>query len=103
MRAVIVLALTATLAACASTPAQEEPAWAEQSQGYPNLREVPTGSSATLDASHWRAIEQELLAARAQAQANPRAQAPATTEDPAAFVEEARQDLAETRDSHAPY
>lgn len=103
MRAVLVMALTATLAACASAPAGEEPAWAEQSQGYPSLREVPTGSSATLDAAHWQAIEQELLAARAQAQAHPRAQAPAATEDPAAFVDEARRDLAVTRDSHAPY
>jgi hypothetical protein len=103
MRAVLVLALTATLAACAGNPAQEEPAWAAESQGFPNLREVPTGSSATTDASHWQGIERELLAARDQAQANPRAQAPETPENPAAFVEEARRELAATRDSHAPY
>lgn len=102
-RALVVLALAVGLGACVNTPGGDVPEWAD-TEGYPALREVPTGgTSATTDARHWRAAEAELLAARAQAEAHPRAQDAAPTEDPTAFVADARREIEETRNSHNPY
>lgn len=102
-RALVVVALAAGLGACVNTPGGETPAWADV-EGYPALREVPEGgTSANTDARHWRAAEAELLAARARVAAHPRAQDPAATEDPNAFVDEARRELEATRNSHNPY
>lgn len=105
MRGALVLtALAIALGGCVNTPYGDTPEWAN-AEGYPNLREVPAGgTSATTSAAHWRTVEAELLAARAQAQANPRAQEPTTPEeDPQEFVDEARRDLEATRNSHNPY
>jgi len=104
MRGALVLtALAIALGGCVNTPYGETPAWAD-AEGYPNLREVPTGgTSATTAASHWNAVEADVLAARAAAQANPRAQEPATQENPQEFLDEARRDIEATRNSHNPY
>lgn len=104
MRGALVLtALAIALGGCVNTPYGETPAWAD-AEGYPNLREVPTGgTSATTASSHWNAVEADVLAARAAAQANPRAQEPATQENPQEFLDEARRDIEATRNSHNPY
>lgn len=95
------------LGGCISTPS-EVPEWfeqrsVEQDASYPSLRDVPIGTTAEVDADHWDAVETELVAAGQEVLANPRAQPATNTEDPAVFLEEARQDLEETRASHEPY
>ncbi len=104
MRAALVLtAFAIALAGCVNTPVGGTPEWAN-TEGYPNLREVPSGgTSANTSAAHWNGVESELLAARAAAEANPRANAPATEEDPQAFLDEARREIETTRNSHNPY
>ena len=101
--ALVVAALLAALGGCVNTPGGDTPAWANE-DGFLALRDVPTGgTSATTDPSHWNAVETELLAARAAALAHPRAQEPATAEDPQAFLDEARLEVEATRNSHNPY
>ncbi len=104
MRGALVLtALAIALGGCVNTPVGRTPEWAN-TEGYPNLREVPAGgTSANTSSAHWNGVEADLLAARAAAEANPRAQAPATQEDPQAFLEEARREIETTRNSHNPY
>jgi len=104
MRVALVLtALAFAVGGCVNTPVGDTPAWAN-ADGFPNLREVPNGgTSATTNAAHWRAVEADLLEARAAAQSSPRAQAPAVAEDPQAFLDEARRDIEATRNSHNPY
>jgi hypothetical protein len=104
MRAALVLTVLAIgLGGCVNTTMGDTPEWADAS-GYPSLRDVPTGgTSATTDPRHWQAVEADLLAARAAVQANPRSQDTAVTEDPQAFLDDARRDLEETRNSHNPY
>lgn len=104
MRGALVLtALAMALGGCVNTPGGSTPEWAN-AEGYPRLREVPAGgTSATTNAAHWRALEADVLNARAVAQAHARAQAPATQEDPQAFLEQARRDIEATRNSHNPY
>ena len=105
MRGVLVLtALAMALGGCVNTPYGETPEWANV-EGYPSLHEVPEGgTSATTSASHWRAVEADVLGARAAAEANPRAQEPTTPEeDPNAFIEQARRELETTRATHNPY
>lgn len=101
--AVVVAVLLVTLGGCVNTPMGDTPEWAN-ADGFPALRDVPSGgTSATVDPNHWLAVENDLLAARAVAQANPRAQEPATAEDPQAFLDEARREVEATRNSHNPY
>ncbi|MEZ5994523.1 MAG: hypothetical protein R3C25_02100 [Hyphomonadaceae bacterium] len=103
MRVVLCIAALAALGGCVSTPGAETPAWANEA-GYPEFRDVPTGgTSATTEAAHWDGMQAELAAAAAAAHANPRANAPQTVEDPNGFLDEARRDLEETRNSHNPY
>ncbi len=65
---------------------------------------MPTGgTSATTDARHWSAIEADLLAARQTVESSPRLQNTEPTEDPQQFLDEARREVEETRDSHNPY
>jgi hypothetical protein len=96
--------LAATLAACASAPA-DAPTWyqernAAEAGAYPSLRDVPRTTDANTDAAHWRAVEQELAAAGAEMRASPRAEPAPPDQDPAAFVDEARRDLEAARDAH---
>jgi hypothetical protein len=101
--ALILTALAIALGGCVNTPGGDTPEWAN-AEGFPSLREVPEGgTSANTSAGHWRAVEADLLQARAAAQSNPRAQAPAVVEDPQAFLDEARRDIEATRNSHNPY
>jgi len=104
MRGALVLtALAIALGGCVNTPGGDTPEWAN-AEGFPSLREVPAGgTSANTSAAHWRAVEADLLQARAAAQSTPRAQAPAVAEDPQAFLDEARRDIEATRNSHNPY
>jgi len=95
----------AALAGCVSAPA-EAPAWfterdQAQDNTFPALRDVPRDSIANTDATHWRAVEADILAAGAAMRASPRA-APASEadEDPATFIDEARRDLEQARDAH---
>lgn len=105
MRRALVAILGLGLAGCVSNG--DAPAWfvaetAENDASYPSLRDVPSGTSANTDAAHWAAVEAELLA-EAQAMRNsPRAQPATATESPAEFLDEARDDLEETRQSHEP-
>ncbi|WP_156767541.1 hypothetical protein [Candidatus Viadribacter manganicus] len=104
MRGALVLtALAIALGGCVNTPGGDTPEWAN-AEGFPSLREVPEGgTSANTTAAHWRAVEADLLQARAAAQSNPRAQEPAVAEDPQTFLDEARRDIEATRNSHNPY
>jgi hypothetical protein len=68
--------------------------------GYPDLRSVPQGHSANTSPSHWAAVQNEVLAGVADLRDNPRANYGAPPEDPSLFLEQAREDLMETRDSH---
>ncbi|MGD9813905.1 MAG: hypothetical protein AB7Q23_07530 [Hyphomonadaceae bacterium] len=96
------LSLVIGLAGCVSTTG-EAPSWANDNPAdYPSLRDVPRRHDANVDPAHWAAVEHEMLAARQTLLASPRA-APATgAEDPAAFLEEARRELEQTRQSHEP-
>lgn len=101
--ALVLMALAIALGGCVNTPVGGTPEWAN-TEGYPNLREVPAGgTSANTSSTHWNGVEEDLLAARAAAEANPRAQAPATQEDPQAFLDQARREIETTRNSHNPY
>jgi len=98
MRAALVLGAVLAMAGCASSPA------VQTAHGYPSLREVPTGgTSATTDPRHWAAIEADLLAARATVQANPRSEHTEVVDDTQEFLDEARREVEETRNSHNPY
>ena len=107
MRGKVILATmlgaSAALAGCVSAPA-EAPAWyAEQdaaaTQGYPDLHDVPRTSIANTNARHWSQVERDVVAAGAAMRASPRAQ-PAGPAQPDTFVEQARQELEESRASH---
>ena len=110
MRGTLALAAllgASSLAGCISV-GNDVPEWfaqrsAEQDASYPSLRDVPNGSSANTDAAHWAAVETELVAVGQAVRANPRSEPATNQEDPAAFLEEARRDLEETRASHEPY
>lgn len=109
MRGTIVLGALAGLlglGGCISSTA-ETPEWfsqrsAEADSSYPTLRSVPREIIANTDAAHWRAVERDVVAAGEAMKANPRAQAAGPTEDPSVFLEQAREDLEETRQSHEP-
>ena len=92
--------------ACASSNGQA-PAWfaersAENDSGYPSLREVPRGTIANTNAEHWAAVEADLMAAGEELRANPRSQPSTEAEDPAAFLNDAQQELEQARQSHDP-
>lgn len=86
----------------------EVPEWfeqrsAERDTSYPSLREVPTGTTANTNAQHWQQVEADLIAAGQAVKNNPRSEPVPPGMDPAQFLEEAREDLEETRASHEPY
>lgn len=100
-----VAAMALSLGGCVSSSGQE-PAWfaervAEESDSYPDLREVPRTTIANTDQAHWAQVESDLMAAAAELRSNPRAQY-TPPEDPAAFAEQARRDLDATRRAHEP-
>jgi len=105
--ALAALLTASALGGCISSTS-EVPEWfeqrsVEQDASYPSLRDVPTGTTAEVDADHWEAVEADVVAAGQAVVANPRSQPATNTEDPAQFLEEARQDLEDTRASHEPY
>ncbi|MGE0595209.1 MAG: hypothetical protein AB7P07_02505 [Hyphomonadaceae bacterium] len=96
-------ALSLAAAACANT--ENTPEWALEgaagsAPGYPDFSAVPTAIDANTNPAYWSGVENELMAARAELQANPRAEYGPPPEDPAEFLAEAREDLEATRDSH---
>lgn len=93
------------LAACANSHAQA-PAWfqersAARDSSYPNLRDVPRGTTATIDQQHWDQVQADLNQARTAMQANPRSQPATQAEDPNGFVSQAQQELEQSRQSHS--
>lgn len=101
MRAAIILstALLAGLAGCATAPGTPE--WAD-AEGFPNLREVPRGTSANTDPSYWAAIEADLTQVGQQVRSHPRSAPASETQSPEEFLAEARRELEETRLEHEP-
>jgi hypothetical protein len=104
MRAAIIVATTLALglAGCASSNGQAPAGSAARDSGYPSLREVPRTTIANTNAEHWSAVEADLKAAGEELWASPRAQPSTEAEDPAAFLDAARQELDEARQSHEP-
>jgi hypothetical protein len=109
MRGTIATAAVAgllSLGGCISA-SSEAPAWfAERSAAsdasYPSLRDVPDAVTANTSTSHWNAVQADLTAAGQAVKAHPRSEPATPGQDPNAFLEEARQDLEETRLSHEP-
>lgn len=96
--------LAASLAACVSAP-EDAPAWfqeraAAEAGTFPSLRDVPHRTDANTDPAYWDAVRQEVEVAARDMRANPRNEPPASDQDPAAFIEEARRDLETARDAH---
>ena len=85
----------------------EAPEWfsersAENDSSYPSLHSVPRTNDANTAPAYWAGVQEDLVAAGAAVKNNARA-APATeAETPAEFLEDARQDLEEARQSHEP-
>lgn len=69
---------------------------------YPELTDVPRISDANTDSAYWAQVQAELLAAGQTVRANPRSQPVTAADDPALFLEEARRDIEEARQSHEP-
>jgi hypothetical protein len=102
MRAALLVAtLLVGAAACAGSSNGETPA-ADAQGGFPDLRSVPQGSDANTDAAYWARIEADLIAAGSEMRAHPRAQPATESENPSAFLDEARRELEESRQSHEP-
>lgn len=94
----------AALAGCVSAPA-DAPAWFNEQNArdpgtYPSLREVPRTTVANTDAAHWEEVEQEVTAAGTAMRASPRAEPAPADQNPAAFINEAREELEQARDAH---
>jgi hypothetical protein len=99
MRATILTAgLLALTTACAS--AGEQPG--SSGESFPDLREVPREHQANVDPEYWAALERELAAVGQAVRSNPRAEPATAAQDPAAFLEDARRELEETRNAHTP-
>ena len=103
MRTAAILAALLALSGCASAPG-EAPAWLDESAaeaegGYPSLRDVPRTTSANTDPAHWARVEADLIQAREELKNNPRAE-PAPPAGSDEFVNQAREELEETRQAH---
>ncbi|HJS81161.1 MAG TPA: hypothetical protein VJ748_11095 [Vitreimonas sp.] len=103
MRTAAILAGLVALSGCVSTPG-EPPSWfneagAEAEGGYPSLRDVPRTTTANTDPDYWAAVEADLIQAREELQNHPRAE-PAPPEGADEFVNQAREELEESREAH---
>jgi hypothetical protein len=103
MRAAAVLAGLLALSGCVSSSG-EAPAWideraAEAEGGYPSLRDVPRTTTANTNAAYWARVEADLLQAKEELQSNPRSE-PAPPQGTDEFVNQAREELEESRDAH---
>jgi hypothetical protein len=103
--AILVASLLTGVAGCAS--AGETPDWlaeraAAADEACPSLRDVPRTHDANVDPAHWAAVQRDLIAAGQAVKNSPRAAPASATEAPEQFLEEARRDLEETRQSHTP-
>jgi len=98
----VIAAFVLAVAGCASA---EDPSGAPAGtpvEGFPSLRDVPRVVEANTDAAHWQAVEADLLAAGEALRQSPRAQPPSPSDDPTAFLEEARRVLEQTRQAREP-
>jgi hypothetical protein len=104
MGAALFLTGLASLGACAYAETSAGAAGTIESpapaRGYPDLRSVPQTHLANTDQTHWNAVATDVLGAATAMRANDRASFGEPAEDPAIFLDEARKDLTETRDSH---
>jgi hypothetical protein len=100
MRAAIILtALAAGLAGCASAP--NAPDWAD-TEGYPSLRDVPRESRVNTDASYWAAVQTDLTLAGQEVRTHQRSEPASATQSPEEFLAEARRELEQARLAHEP-
>jgi hypothetical protein len=107
MRGTIALVALVGLGGCINASSVETPAWftersAENDSSYPSLRSVPRDHDANVDASHWATVQADVVAAGQAVKDNPRSEPASQAETPAEFLEQAREDLEETRQSHEP-
>jgi hypothetical protein len=103
MRAAAVLAGLLALSGCVSSSG-EASGWideraAEAEGGYPSLRDVPRTTTANTNAAHWAEVEADLAQAQAELENNPRNE-PAPPQGADEFVNQAREELEESRDAH---
>jgi len=99
------LAAGAMLAGCAASVEDMPPWYAETVRAadaapYPPLENPPAETRANMDKAHWDSVAADMLAARAEMLANPRA-TPAPPEDPSGFAVQAQREIDSARDSHA--
>jgi hypothetical protein len=102
MRAAVLAGLLA-LGGCISSSG-EAPAWFNEAQaeaegGYPSLRDVPRTTIANTDQAHWDRVEADVLAASEALKNNPRNE-PAPPANADEFVNQAREELEESRQAH---
>jgi len=96
--AAAILAGLVVLCGCASSA--EPPVGSQaEAEGYPSLRDVPRTTTANTNAAYWANVERNLVAQREAMQANPRNE-PAPPQGTDEFVEQARQELEESRQAH---
>ena len=103
MRAAAVLAGLLALGGCVSSSG-EASSWideraAEAEGGYPSLRDVPRATTANRNPAHWARVEADLMQAKQELQSNPRSE-PAPPQGADEFVNQAREELEESRDAH---
>ena len=103
MRAAAVLAGLLALSGCISSSGAAS-SWideraAEAEGGYPSLRDVPRGTTANTDPAYWARVEADLMQAKAELESNPRNE-PAPAQGTDEFVNQAREELEESRDAH---
>ena len=103
MRAAALLAGRLALSGCASSSG-EASSWideraAEAEGGYPSLRDVPRGTRANTNPAYWARVEADLMRAKEELENNPRNE-PAPAQGADEFVNQAREELEESRDAH---
>ena len=102
MRAAVLAGLLALSGCATSTGAA--PQWideraAEAEGGYPSLRDVPRTTTANTDPAHWAEVGAELMQAKAELESKPLNE-PAPPQGTDEFVNQAREELEESRDAH---
>ena len=103
MRAVLVATiLVFGSAGCAS--AQSDAPASQRStahdSSFPSLRDVPRGTIANTDPNHWAEVEADVRAAGEALRASPRAQPVTEADNPQTFLDNAQQDLEQSRQAH---
>lgn len=102
-----VLAAIALVGCASASEAEQQPGWyaeqeAQLEDTFPSLQSVPRESDANTDAAYWARVQADLSAAGLAVRANPRSQPVTAADDPQLFLDEARREIEETRQSHEP-